>query len=83
MCGCVCPSRQLNKGSEPANCTVFMDDAGQGWGAGADFFPAQFTSMHVRDLYNQQDLGTFTSQFNATVPAFDAVMLKMTPISWA
>ena len=72
----------LNKGDTAANCTVFMDDAGQGWGAGADFFPAQFTSMAVRDLYGRVDLGTFNSTFTVVVPPLDAVIVKMTPLSY-
>jgi alpha-galactosidase len=66
----------LNKNDLPANTTVYMDDGGQVWGSGADFFPAAFTSkVAVRDLHARKDLGTFTSSFTAKVPAHDALIL--------
>ncbi len=71
----------LNKGAQPANCTVFLNSAGQGWGAGADFFPAEFDSMAVRDLYERKDLGVFNSTYSQVVGGLDAVILKMTPLS--
>jgi len=70
----------LNKGDVATNCTVFLNDAGQGWGAGEDFFPAgPFTRMDVRDLFLRRDLGRATRTFSYTVGPRDAAILKMTP----
>jgi alpha-galactosidase len=67
----------LNKGATSANATVYMDDDGQEWGSGADFFPAAFTSkVLVRDLNAHKDLGTYTNSFTARVPPHDALMLS-------
>ena len=34
-------------------------------------------SVHVRDLWQRKDLGVFSSQFTATVPAHGAVLLRL------
>ena len=70
----------LNKGDTAANATVFMDDAGQGWGAGCDFFPASFLQMRVRDLHARKDLGLANSTFTTIVGPKDAKIFKFTPV---
>ncbi len=39
--------------------------------------------QRVRDLWRQQDLGTFAGQFQATVPRHGVVLLKVTPAQGA
>lgn len=71
----------LNKGSVPTNCTIYLGEAGQGWGGGMDFDPAgPFRSMTVRDIYLRENLGSASGQtYTRVVGARDAVILKMTP----
>ena len=71
----------LNKGVAPANATVYMNNGGQLWGSGVDFFPAIFDEMKVRDLRAGTELGLFSSTFTATVPAHDAMLLRFEPPS--
>lgn len=66
----------LNKGEALANGTVYMDEAGQQWGSGVDFFPAVFQKMAVRDLHARKDLGVFTSMYTTAIPPKDALLLK-------
>jgi alpha-galactosidase len=69
----------LNKGEAKTKLLVHFNDDGLGWGQGSDFFPADFDSAHVRDLYAQSDLGTFSDHFKADVPGNDAMIVKITP----
>lgn len=69
----------LNKGNQSETIRVHFDDDGMGWGQGADFFPAEFLTGHVRDLYARKDLGSFLHGFSVTVPGKDAMIVKVTP----
>lgn len=69
----------LNKGDRAESIRLHFGDDGMGWGQGADFFPADFPSAHVRDLYARKDLGSFQKGFSATVPGKDAMIIKVTP----
>eukprot|EP01065_Artemidia_motanka_P010782 TRINITY_DN15775_c0_g1_i1.p1 TRINITY_DN15775_c0_g1~~TRINITY_DN15775_c0_g1_i1.p1 ORF type:complete len:434 (+),score=126.46 TRINITY_DN15775_c0_g1_i1:57-1358(+) len=70
----------LNKGDAVVNASVSLGNEPLGWSSGADFFPAMFSSMAVRDVLLRRDLGTFVDTFRAEVPARDARMFKMTPV---
>ena len=40
-------------------------------------------SQLVRDVWQQRDLGTFTDQFSAKVPAHGAMLIKVSPRRYA
>jgi len=68
----------VNKATTTTQATIYIQDRWN-WGGG-DFYPAQFDSATIRDLYNKQNLGQHTGTFNVSIPAQDAVIYKFTPV---
>jgi alpha-galactosidase len=67
----------LNTAPTSLNITVYLGDELNG----GDFYPANMTTVAVRDLYLRQDLGIFTDTFTVEVPAEDARIFSFTGIS--
>jgi len=68
----------VNKGTTTAQATVYIRDQ-WAWGGG-DFYPADFDTVTVRDLYNHRDLGQHTGVFNVSIPGQDAGIYKFSPV---
>jgi len=66
----------LNTLHSPQNVSIILDKKRNG----GDLWPAVVSKVLIRDIWNQQDLGTFIDSFSIEVQPEDAVILKITPI---
>eukprot|EP00042_Codosiga_hollandica_P029947 m.169308 g.169308 ORF g.169308 m.169308 type:complete len:430 (-) comp53220_c0_seq4:169-1458(-) len=66
----------FNKNPFPALVTLFISPNNFNLG---DFYPAEFYAAKIRNVYTQTDVGWFPDLYAETVPAYDAVILKVTP----
>ena len=70
----------VNKASDRSvNVSVHISKASGQWG---DFFPIQdFEIMDVRNIGERRSLGHYNGTFSISVPAQDAVLVKLTPVA--
>lgn len=77
----------LNKGHHDATCEVFIGaqswccECNKGNCNGGDFYPAQFSTARVRDIYSGEELGEHTHYFRSTLRPHQARMFNFEPIA--
>ena len=67
----------FNSNAAASNVTLFISPSNFNLG---DFYPAQFQSALIRDLYLQRDMGVASDVFTAQIDAYDAMIIRVTPL---